>query len=59
MPSEKGETKQEAKQEKNLPKSKKSAVRKGKKTEDEKGNTVWEIEVEKYVPKKIFISNSE
>ena len=30
-----------------------------KKTEDEKGNTVWEIEVEKYVPKKIFISNSE
>ncbi len=36
MPSEKGETKQEAKQEKNLPKSKKSAVRKGKKTEDEK-----------------------
>ena len=30
-----------------------------KKTEDEKGNTVWEIEVEKYVPKKIFISDSE
>jgi hypothetical protein len=44
MPSEKGETKQEAKQEKNLPKSKKSAVRKGKKTEDENKAAILKTE---------------
>lgn len=30
-----------------------------KKSEDENGNTVWEIELGKYVMKKIFISDSE
>lgn len=30
-----------------------------KKSEDERGNTVWEIELKKYVPKKTFITSGE